>query len=224
MNIQEELREAFAQAQPPEDWKISREFMTDEASDLMRNFSLGYLSAKRRYEATDKSNQEKAVKTRQTFEEWYALPWPIGGYVNQSDPGAFGQAVWNAALASVVPGGRFELPQGILWREMDEGPAKGFAIYGFQTLHTEEGQAHVKKCRTADDVEMQYLGYIQRPQTVDLTAEEKLAAVFDAILTQNVLTDAGSWHRVATDLANGETIEQLYRRDVLGAPKEQEES
>jgi len=194
-----ELMMALRENEPKWERELAEEFSTyegEETSDEGLLFmALGYLAAKRRYE---KAGVVTQPVTRKTYVEWLE-DWNdaqneliAAGRGPETMPPTLEQA-WNAALANVQTGGRFEIGQPVYFSTTDRPEERLGAIavsYGASFFLPDP--ANVRPA----------------PKTVDLTDDEKLEAIFEAELVKKILTEAGVWHKIAV-ARNTKTLDEL---------------
>ena len=174
-------------------------------SSDVRNFVYGYLSHKRRYQKAP-----EPVKTRMTADEWWdSLP-------GADDPEQRYSAImgWNAALANVQPGGRFEIGQPVYFSTPDRPVERmGSIAVAYGASYFLPDPADVRPA----------------PKTVDLTDDEKLTAlvnkVFDSVSKNRMLPHetllADTWATIArATTTGGKTLDELCAQYGVAITKE----
>ena len=145
------------------------------------------------------------VKTRQTFEEWIKSK----GYDDGRSNAAREQG-WNAALASVISTGkRFEV-----------GDSCRIRVSRDTEIEAIIGAMPIQQLHKADDFVSQ--PGIVRPaiNTVNLTVEEKLVAVTDAMVSKDSYQERHVYRELSRVLAKGKSLDDLCREYSVPLTKE----
>jgi len=201
--ILEELEAAYGQEDPSDSIEMAGHFEAElEGGEHKYFYALGYLAAKRKYQQTAQTGE---VKTRQTFEEWIKSK----GYDDGRSNAAREQG-WNAALASVISTGkRFEVGDEV---EIDVGIAVGDGAWVKARI-----QAVSMDARNYT-YQPQYVR--QLPTTVNLTVEEKLVAVTDAMVSKENYQERHVYRELCRALASGKSLDDLCREYSVPLTKE----
>ena len=197
--ILEEIEALWKDDATEEERRIARQF--GSAGTERATFAMAILAAKRKYQQTSRPGE---VKTWQTFEEW----------VKELDPDSplneYREEAWNAALASVIS----------TWKRFEVGDSCRIRVSRDTEIEAIIGAMPIQQLHKADDFVSQ--PGIVRPaiNTVNLTVEEKLVAVTDAMVSKDSYQERHVYRELSRVLAKGKSLDDLCREYSVPLTKE----